>query len=105
VRCGPKQGIFLDCPTFNTLNNLDEHHLNYDDTIVKCYVNLFNAESFGALNSVKPATLPSVLTCRKMLCLKFSDICNKTGRRIEKQPVKCSKGYGGETSGEINHET
>jgi hypothetical protein len=40
----------------------------------KCSANLFNAESFGALNSVKPAALFSVLTCMKMLCFKFSDI-------------------------------
>jgi hypothetical protein len=95
VRCGTKQGIFLTVP-HSTL----EHFWPASPQLwwynCRCSANLFNDESFGALNSEKNLqqilSSPFSFDLHEMLCFKFSDICNKAGRRIdEKQPVKCSK--------------
>lgn len=69
VRCGTKQGIFLTVP-HSTL----EHFWPASPQLwwynCWCSANLFNDESFGALNSEKKtcsksSALPSVLTCMK----------------------------------------
>jgi hypothetical protein len=91
-----KTGNFLDCPTFNTWTLLTSIA-----SIMMIQLQVF-CESLQwwilwcpklrKKNLQQILSSPFSFDLHEMLCFKFSDICNKAGRRIdEKQPVKCSK--------------